>query len=478
MPNIMKNHASCSTIVAAFLFGFVHGSTVSAEVADLSQVEGLRVSADYRLAADDKPVTVLETDKATTHGSNDVNRMSFAGFDCDRETPVTLTVERAFDNVELRPRRTGIEVRRDGKTLSFVMKPTQQIAVVFDHDYENTLVVAANRRHTPPQPTEVEHYFAAGIHRLPERLALRSGDDVYLADDAVLLGAFDLKNVEDVRIFGRGIVYGGETPHQENYRVLRGDHTRNVTIEGITICNAPGWIISFWGGSENLTVRNVKMVGNFRYYTDGVQTGTNGLLVEDCFLQCNDDNFSLNGTCTEVTIRHNVLWNLYNGGVFMLGWGTGPNYHVENVRIHDNTVIRCGGCCRNDRKAPFSMKLSGSQCVARDIEFRNIVIEDIAKFGRWIDFQASTASNSEVEDIRFHDIQIDDTWQIEGEVHGMSPTSRIKGLVFDKVRIGDKLMDRPEAGQLSLIHTAGTQIQGKTFEDVVPAMQPIPEKHQ
>lgn len=113
------------------------------------------------------------------------------------------------------------------------------------------------------------------------------------------MGAFDVTNASNVRVFGRGIVYGGEVPHKEDYRVFAGNNTRNVTIEGITVCNAPGWIVSFWGGSEDLTVRNVKMVGNFRYNTDGVQTGTQRLLVENCFPQCNDDNFSLNGVCRQ-----------------------------------------------------------------------------------------------------------------------------------------------------------------------------------
>src|SRR5690606_18607187 len=112
---------------------------------------------------------------------------------------------------------------------------------------------------------------------------------------------------------------------------------------------------------EHLTVRNVKMFGNFRYNTDGVQTGTKGLLVEDCFFQCNDDNFSINGVCQDVVIQRNRLWNLYNGGVFMLGWATGPEFDVRRVDIRENVIIRAGGCCDYDPKGPFSMKLFGSQ---------------------------------------------------------------------------------------------------------------------
>ncbi len=226
------------------------------------------------------------------------------------------------------------------------------------------------------------------------------------------------------------------------------------------------------GGNSDLTVRNVKLVGNWRYNTDGVQTGTEGLVVEDCFLQCNDDNFSLNGVCRDVAIRRNVLWNIYNGGVFMFGWATGPEFLLEQIRIHDNVILRAGGCCDYDRKAPFSMKLFGSRRVARDIEIRDCDVEDIAPFGRWIDFQAAQASSSQVADIRLVNVHIRRAWQIEGEVRGMLDQP-ISGLVFDHVLIGEELMDSPEVGRLSLFNTFGTQINGKTFADGAQPSRPL-----
>jgi hypothetical protein len=47
--------------------------------------------------------------------------------------------------------------------------------------------------------------------------------------------------------------------------------------------------------------------------------------------------------------------------------------------------------------------------------------------------------------------------------------------VFEDVRFGDKVVDRRGTGRLSRIHTSGTCIQHRTFDDVVVAPQPIPE---
>lgn len=290
-----------------------------------------------------------------------------------------------------------------------------------------------------------------GIHK-----QLASGDDVYIAEGAIVEGSFAVEHAEDVTIRGRGIIYCGRYPHQENFQVIRGVDTRNVLIEGVTICNAPGWIISFWEGSENLTVRNVKTIGSWLMNSDGVQTGTVGLLVEDCFLQCNDDNFSLNGQCRDVEIRNCVLWNIYNGGVFMLGWGC---KHLENIDIHDCVVFRAGGCCSYDRKAPFSMKLFHRNGIVQDIRFRDIVVEDIAQYGRWIDLQMNQAAT--VRDIAFENISILKMWETAGELNGHSAKHPIEGVSFRNVRIEGRLIEDASQAGLDMVNTRDVQIQGR-----------------
>ncbi len=158
----------------------------------------------------------------------------------------------------------------------------------------------------------------------------------------------------------------------------------------------------------------------------------------------------------------------------MLGWATGPQFHLENLQVIDNVILRAGGCCDYDRKAPISMKLFGSERTARNIVFRNLDIEDLAAFGRWIDLQAGKATQSVVSDLRFEQIRVRQAWLFEGEVRGMSADNPVQGLVFQDVVLGETPLTDPASGQLSLIHTSGTLINGQPFRDVQPEAQPLP----
>ncbi len=432
---------------------------------DLSGLEYLSYSDDFRVWVNGREQIVWKSTKSGNHGSHNIASMSFVNFDLAAPVEIKIAPKAVVRSYALRPYSAHLQSRLADNTIVFSLDKPQNLILVVNDSYAPALILAANPPHRPSRPSDVNYYFGPGVHDIGRHKKLISGDRVYLADGAVVKGSFAIEHARDVRIQGRGIIYNGHFPHEEAFSVIRGRDTQDILIEGITISNSPGWIICFWGGSINLTVRNVKMFGNWWMNTDGVQTGTDSLLVEDCFLQCNDDNFSLNGICRNVEIRNNVLWNLFNGGVFMLGWGTGTRYDVQNVNIHDNVILRAGGVADYDRKAPFSMKLFGSHRTAKNISFRNIVIEDIAPYGRWIDFQAGKASKSSVGNISFENIEVRKTWKVEGEIRGMSPDCPIENISFRNIVIQGKRMTSPQDGGLTLINTRNISIEGQVFTD-------------
>jgi hypothetical protein len=439
----------------AALIGLTLTAGLGADV-DLSEVPYLSRSDDYRAWVDGQEKVVYESRKNGNHGSHGVATMSFVGFDLAGRADVRVRSARTVQSFEIRPYSAGVTGRRQGDEIAFVVDRPQHLVLRINDSYDAVLVICVNRPHRPPAPADVEHYYGPGVHRIGIHKRLASGADVYIADGAVVEGSFAVEHAENVTIRGRGIIACGRYPHQEDFQVIRGHDTRNVLIEGITICNAPGWIISFWSGSEDLTVRNVKTIGSWLMNSDGVQTGTVGLLVEDCFLQCNDDNFSLNGQCRDVEIRDCLLWNIYNGGVFMLGWGC---KHLENIHIHDCVVFRAGGCCEYDRKAPFSMKLFRRNGIVRTVRFSRIVVEDVARYGRWIDFQMNEAGT--VDDITFEDIDILKMWETGGELNGHSPERPIEDVSFRNLRIEGRPIEGAAAAGLNLIHTRDVRFQGR-----------------
>lgn len=424
---------------------------------DISAVEGLSQSDDYQVWVNGIEQFVYRSTKSGNHGTNDITSMSFLGFDLHGPATVMVKPKAKVARYDLRPYSAKVLSTLADNTIAFTLDQPRKLVVMVNNSYQAVLVITANPPQTPPAPQDVEHYYGPGVHHVGIHQELSSGDDVYIADGAIVEGSFSIQHAANVTIRGRGLIACGEWPHQEDFKVIRGIDTKNVLIDGVTICNAPGWIISFWEGSENLTVKNVKMLGNWWYNSDGIQTGTVGLLVDDCFLECNDDNFSLNGTCRQVEIKNCILWNLYNGGVFMLGWATN-GYDWTDWDIHDNVVFRAGGCCSYDRKAPFSLK-TFTEGTAQRLKFRNIIVEDVVPYGHWIDFQMKQKGT--IRDISFDNINVLKIWDAAGEIRGYRQESPIENVSFHDVRINGQLVAGAEAGGLSLINTRTVLIQGE-----------------
>jgi hypothetical protein len=309
------------------------GNLFAVTAPDLTGVEFLRQSSDYRVWINGEEQFVYQSLKTGGHGSHDITSMSFLNFDLSQPVEIKVQPKAKVATFAVRPYNARISSALASNTISFQLTKPQHLVMTVNDSYNSVLVISAQPPKPEPKPADVKYFYGPGVHDIGKHLALASGDKVYLAAGAIVKGGFAISNASNVSITGRGIIYNGHYDHEEAFRVFKGDTTSDVLIEGVTVCNSPGWILSFWNGNTNLTVRDVTMVGNWWMNSDGVQTGTEGLLVENCFMQCNDDNFSLNGVCKNVVIRNNVLWNIFNGGVFMFGWATGQQFVLDNLDI-------------------------------------------------------------------------------------------------------------------------------------------------
>lgn len=448
-------HCFLSAVTLLFL-------AASAWADPLGGLANLRLSDDYTVHADRQACVVYETTKPAgcEHVTHGVRRMSFVSLTIPPGGS-ELTVHAAgAESFEVRPRQANRGAIVEGETLKLRIQSPQHLVLLVDGTWENALVISARSEAAPPAAGDVTNYFEAGVHHLGEGYRIGSAESVYLAEGAIVTGSFTISDAEDVRISGPGMLYGGDTPHREDYRVIAGDNVRGLLIEGITVVNAPGWIVSVWGESRDLTVRDVTMIGNYRYNTDGVQTGASDILVEKCFLQCNDDNFSLNGGCSDADIRNNVLWNLYNGGVFMLGWGDGTDFALRDLRIRDNVIVRTGGCCSDHPKGPFSMMLKGSGGSVRNILFERIRIEELLPVSNWIDFRAGTATDSRLEGITLSGINIDSSWDVRGRIEGPAAGPPISGVEIEGLTIAGRKIDNLAGAGLETVRTQGLTLDG------------------
>lgn len=130
-----------------------------------------------------------------------------------------------------------------------------------------------------------------------------SGKTVYLAGGAVLMGRVLIENVHDVKLLGRGIIdhsiKGG----------IRIANSRDVYVEGIVATQCAT------GGSENVTIRNVKSISYYGW-GDGMNVfASNNVLFDGVFCRNSDDCTTVYGTrlgfeggCRNITMQNSTLW--------------------------------------------------------------------------------------------------------------------------------------------------------------------------
>jgi hypothetical protein len=147
-------------------------------------------------------------------------------------------------------------------------------------------------------------YYGPGIHPVPGGiLRVPSGKTLYLAGGAILKGQILVSDAQNVRVLGRGMV------DQEVKMGIRVAHSKNVEINGLFATQC------FTGGSENVTIRKVKVISYFGW-GDGMNViSSNHVLMDSVFNRNSDDCTTVYGTrlgfkggSKDITMQHATLW--------------------------------------------------------------------------------------------------------------------------------------------------------------------------
>lgn len=287
--------------------------------------------------------------------------MSFTHFAFD-EGPVEVTVTKTFgtraDNAIITPSSYGVQWKRfDGRSVTFELEKPEYVSVRFVSDdntdefnnIKNGLMIFADEpENDVPDPkgkgvvvyqkgidpiklVEAQTiYFPPGLHRLKGTLTngilqLRDDQAVYLHPEAYIYGIFLAAATHNVKLYGRGVISGGEHDfHYDgmrqqvefdrlNYRIntRRGSHH---TVEGLTIIESINHTLVV---PDNSLVKDVKFI-SWACNNDGLRSG-DGSVVDHVFMKVCDDYFY---ATTKTLITNSVLWPMFNGATLQLGWGT------------------------------------------------------------------------------------------------------------------------------------------------------------
>ena len=280
-------------------------------------------------------------------------------------------------NVVVRPRAAGVTATvRDG-VASFTLPKPGYYTVEFDglHRAFHIFQEAPRDFAAYGQPTRT---FGPGVH-VEGIVRVRSGERIYIDPNAVVYGRFLAEDATDVRIFGGGVIDGSvcERVFDSGYTPLQPHgigffDCRDVVIDGPVVVNSAYWCVAFFD-CENVNVSHLKIVGQWRYNTDGIDVcNSRHVAIRDSFVRSFDDSICVKGVTPyrnrpveDVVIERCVLW---------CEWGTACEIGVETF-APSMRGIRFADCdlIHSDMRA---MDVGcGGRTTIDDVTFKNVRIE-------------------------------------------------------------------------------------------------------
>jgi len=368
-------------------------------------------------------------------------------------------------SVDVLPRKPGASsaVNGDELLISLPGPGTWTVVAKANHEYVLHIVVQAPAK--PPAILRPEHFFGPGIHDV-DTISLRDGEALWLDPAAVLrprIPAASEKPVvekdwagmkawqpfisaigaKQVSIRGGGTIDLSGLPWHARHAAAF-CRCKNVTVDGLTIIDAPTWGVALFQCKTAL-IRNVVNI-SYRENSDGIDLcNSRDVIVEDCFFRTNDD-----GVCVKTTapppasIAENILVRrvtVWNERARALGITSETRNDIRNVRFTDCDVIRDysadGECCA-------LAVLVADRGTMSDIVFEQIRIEHCQNTlaTLWIrpDVWGKDRQRGHVNGVRFDQIEL---------AAGIQPRIRLEG--FDD-------QHRIESVRISGLHRGGKPI--------------------
>lgn len=291
----------------------------------------------------------------------------------DMTAPVDLEIEvldASLRTFELRPREYAIPCNSDGNRIRIHLDEPRKFTVEVN-GYHEALHVFANVPYDSKPSPEDENvlYFGAGEHDAG-LIVPKSGQTVFIDEGAVVYGAIYVKDASHVTVMGHGILDSSRVPRgnelsetDDMYRALTdlGFSGRDInyysqftsyacdhlTLDGVIFIDSPLWAVTTRNHCTDVTINNIKIVGQWRYNADGIDLcNTDNASVSDCFIRAFDDCIVVRGPylegeqggCQNITVRDNVLW--CDWGKALEVWSGDHDSLIRDVLFENIHIIR------------------------------------------------------------------------------------------------------------------------------------------
>ncbi len=430
---------------------------------------GEATSTDYAVSVNGQPVAVYKATAGVDNGT--IASFDFSG-------TVTVKVTRLSGDVTsavVRPASAGVvpSVNTATRTITMTLTKPKNLSVEINGSATLPLYIFANPLdlEAPQAGDPNVIYYGPGVSTVTGSIVIGSGQTLYLAPGAVVKAGFnanepvqcvtstECQNYDaafrttgsNVKIRGRGMIDaaplrtagagGGRVLKHalETAKVNGTQGSNGVSIEGITVTNTPWWNVRIVN-SENVAVRNVKVIDE-HINGDGIDVdNSRNVTVEDSFVRSGDDSLAVKATYggssffapDDIVFRNNVVWNTL-GRSLGITWEAHRDF--SDITWIDNDVIHHNNFCLSgwgDSCFVLSVWLdatSPSLMVSR-VRFENIRIEDSNQPPIEI-----RANGGTIDGVVFKNIQHQPASSSAGILKGASATEPLRNVVIDNLRI-------------------------------------------
>lgn len=328
---------------------------------------------DFKLKANGRDIFVYNT-----------SAEPFAAFSASGMVHIEVETTNANPNIAISPKKLGIVPRFDGNKISFDLPSGTNVVLAIES--KPILFIYANKMaENIPSPTaQGVYYFKAGqVYEVGE-LRLKDNETLYIEGGAVVRGCVKATSAKNVRIAGQGILDGGYYKNSgESRRSIILEDCRNSVIQDIIMIEPTSWMIML-GICDQVTVSNVKEIGEVAS-SDGCDiVGSKRIRVENCFFRNGDDCIAIKSLdlrpfgksatldyaadVEEIEITGSSFMAFLGGQALEIGHEIRTN-KVSNVRFRDCDIL---GVHRYG--AAFGIH-NADRALITDILYENIRVE-------------------------------------------------------------------------------------------------------
>ncbi|MFV3126469.1 glycosyl hydrolase family 28 protein [Niveispirillum sp. KHB5.9] len=364
----------------------------------------------------------------------------------DMDGPVEVSVRKNNGDVrrvQVRPASAGVKAKLEGDTAFFTLSDPRKISVEFDGDRLSNLHLFAGKvRPTPPEGAVM---FGPGIHLPPDgadRFRFASDTTICLAPGAILEGGIDLRDVQNVRIIGNGLITKAK---DEGIALIR---ARNVEIDGPVMVN-PGHYSVFCGQSTGVTIRDFKAF-SMGSWTDGLDfMSCSDVRIDDIFMRNSDDNIAIyggrwehKGDAANYLVTNAILWADIAHPINIGLHGTkGAGETISNLTFRNIDILEHD---EDDPEYQGAIAITnGDGNKVRDVLFEDIRVERIEE-GMPFNFRVvfndkySHEPGGGIENVTLRNVRFLGTGTNRPVIAGHADGGGVRNVRIENVTLGDR----------------------------------------